>query len=177
MVVFLVVIFAQFSYFLFGFCFSVFIQIVPIDRLVKGRFQDNFEFLQWFKKFFDANYQGTDYDALGMRGGEGLGGGGHNAPRGASMMTRKPTNTTTAGSPAKIPAKPIAKTSTEHTSFFFSLIFFSFFFVFYHCNVKPLHTCKVCSNIFLTVCGVISACANYRQFTYKTIRRNLKIPL
>ncbi|KAH8337025.1 microtubule-associated protein RP/EB family member 2 [Drosophila kikkawai] len=27
---------------------------VPIDRLIKGRFQDNFEFLQWFKKFFDS---------------------------------------------------------------------------------------------------------------------------
>ncbi|XP_055920183.1 microtubule-associated protein RP/EB family member 2-like [Eupeodes corollae] len=28
---------------------------VPIDRLVKGRFQDNFEFLQWFKKFYDMH--------------------------------------------------------------------------------------------------------------------------
>ncbi|ALC48212.1 Eb1 [Drosophila busckii] len=38
-------------------------KIIPIDRLVKGRFQDNFEFLQWFKKFFDANYNDEqDYD-------------------------------------------------------------------------------------------------------------------
>ena len=29
---------------------------------MKGRFQDNFKFLQWFKKFFDANYQGQDYE-------------------------------------------------------------------------------------------------------------------
>lgn len=42
---------------------------------MKGRFQDNFEFVQWFKKFFDANYQGQEYDALGMRGGEAVGGG------------------------------------------------------------------------------------------------------
>lgn len=28
---------------------------VPIDKLVKGRFQDNFEFLQWFKKFYDMH--------------------------------------------------------------------------------------------------------------------------
>lgn len=83
-------------------------KIVPIDRLVKGRFQDNFEFLQWFKKFFDANYQGTEYDALGMRGGEGLGGGGQNAPRGGSLLTRKPANAVQGqGSPAK--AKPVAK--------------------------------------------------------------------
>jgi len=31
-------------------------KIIPVDRLIKGRFQDNFEFLQWFKKFFDANF-------------------------------------------------------------------------------------------------------------------------
>merc|ERR1719474_2527894 len=48
-------------------------KIVPVDRLVKARFQDNFEFLQWFKKFFDANYGGQEYDAIGMRGGLPLG--------------------------------------------------------------------------------------------------------
>lgn len=48
-------------------------QIVPIDRLVKGRFQDNFEFLQWFKKFFDTNYQMNEYDPVGARSGEGMG--------------------------------------------------------------------------------------------------------
>lgn len=31
---------------------------IPVDRLIKGRFQDNFEFLQWFKKFYDFNYRG-----------------------------------------------------------------------------------------------------------------------
>ena len=31
---------------------------------MKGRFQDNFEFLQWFKKFFDANYDGHPYDPI-----------------------------------------------------------------------------------------------------------------
>ncbi|XP_052841556.1 microtubule-associated protein RP/EB family member 1 [Drosophila gunungcola] len=33
---------------------------VPIDRLIKGRFQDNFEFLQWFKKFFDSQAPGLE---------------------------------------------------------------------------------------------------------------------
>lgn len=42
-------------------------QIIPIDKLVKGRFQDNFEFLQWFKKFFDANYAGQHYDPVEAR--------------------------------------------------------------------------------------------------------------
>lgn len=40
---------------------------VPIERLAKGRFQDNFEFLQWFKKFFDANYDGKVYDPQAAR--------------------------------------------------------------------------------------------------------------
>lgn len=48
-------------------------KIVPIDKLVKGKFQDNFEFVQWFKKFFDANLVQQDYDAAAARGGEALG--------------------------------------------------------------------------------------------------------
>ena len=45
-------------------------QIIPVERLVKGKFQDNFEFLQWFKKFFDANYDGKEYDPLLTRQGQ-----------------------------------------------------------------------------------------------------------
>jgi microtubule-associated protein, RP/EB family len=47
--------------------YAVRFQIIPIDRLIKGRFQDNFEFLQWFKKFFDANYAGQHYDPVAAR--------------------------------------------------------------------------------------------------------------
>ncbi|KAK6028148.1 MutS domain V protein [Ostertagia ostertagi] len=45
---------------------------VLVERLTKGKFQDNFEFLQWFFKFFNANYvdDGEEYDALAARGGE-----------------------------------------------------------------------------------------------------------
>lgn len=46
---------------------------IPVNRLVKARFQDNFEFLQWFKKFFDANYDGREYNALEVRGNIPLG--------------------------------------------------------------------------------------------------------
>uniref|UniRef100_A0A1B0B3Y0 Microtubule-associated protein RP/EB family member 1 n=1 Tax=Glossina palpalis gambiensis TaxID=67801 RepID=A0A1B0B3Y0_9MUSC len=48
-------------------------KIIPMDKLVKGDFQDNFEFLQWFKKFFDANYDGKDYDASAVRDGAQMG--------------------------------------------------------------------------------------------------------
>lgn len=87
-------------------------KIVPVDRLIKGKFQDNFEFLQWFKKFFDANYGGQEYDALEMRGGETVGDASHKpsarvglaAPRSgaktsapsSSMPKRSPTSRPTA---------------------------------------------------------------------------------
>ncbi|XP_051908332.1 microtubule-associated protein RP/EB family member 3-like isoform X2 [Hippocampus zosterae] len=44
-------------------------KIIAVERLVKGKFQDNFEFLQWFKKFFDANYDGKEYDPQLLRQG------------------------------------------------------------------------------------------------------------
>ena len=71
-------------------------QIIPVDRLILGRFQDNFEFLQWFKKFFDANYDGSEYDALSLRGGVELGKGlpGAGPPpaaRGSKMPTKAKT--------------------------------------------------------------------------------------
>ena len=86
-------------------------QIVPIDKLVKGRFQDNFEFLQWFKKFFDANYSGSDgYEALAMRGGEPLGNGGHNVPRSGGLIKRAAT----------VPSKPAPRNGTLFYFFFYS---------------------------------------------------------
>ncbi|XP_008217502.1 microtubule-associated protein RP/EB family member 1 isoform X3 [Nasonia vitripennis] len=50
-------------------------KVIPVDKLIKGRFQDNFEFLQWFKKFFDANYDGREYEAFDARGCIPLGSG------------------------------------------------------------------------------------------------------
>ena len=66
------------------------LQIVPVDKLVKGRFQDNFEFIQWFKKFFDANYGGQDYDPNVARGGMDLGGKGGAGARPTGIASAKP---------------------------------------------------------------------------------------
>ena len=94
-------------------------KIIPVDKLVKGRFQvrisycqikgfsfhpfkDNFEFVQWFKKFFDANYGGQEYDALAMRGGEQVGSSskpsrpGAGRPAMSSMPKRSPAGATRA---------------------------------------------------------------------------------
>lgn len=49
-------------------------------------------FKQWFKKFFDANYGGQEYDALGARQGEHLGGkgGGLRKPAAPTMRPAAP---------------------------------------------------------------------------------------
>ena len=66
------------------------LKIVPVDKLMKARFQDNFEFVQWFKKFFDANYTGDEYDPVSARGGLEMGLGKPGAP--ASNGSRMPTS-------------------------------------------------------------------------------------
>ena len=43
-----------------------------MERLVKCKMQDNLEFLQWIKKFWDQNYPGTEYDPEGRRQGQGV---------------------------------------------------------------------------------------------------------
>ncbi|XP_068145764.1 microtubule-associated protein RP/EB family member 1 isoform X3 [Drosophila tropicalis] len=92
-------------------------KIIPIDKLIKGRFQDNFEFLQWFKKFFDANYDGRDYDASAVREGApmgfgsgavkslpGTGGGGSGI--GSTYNRRVPTSSAATSRPTPAATKP-----------------------------------------------------------------------
>ncbi|CAA7266082.1 unnamed protein product [Cyclocybe aegerita] len=42
---------------------------IPVEKLVKCKMQDNLEFLQWIKRFWDANYGGQGYDAVARRKG------------------------------------------------------------------------------------------------------------
>ncbi|KAI5297630.1 hypothetical protein KEM56_004661, partial [Ascosphaera pollenicola] len=44
---------------------------VPVESLIKCKMQDNLEFLQWIKKYWDQNYPGGEYDALGRRKASG----------------------------------------------------------------------------------------------------------
>ena len=67
-------------------------QVIPVERLVKAKFQDNFEFCQWFKKFFDANYAGGEYDAVKSRGGVDPSFGGP-----AGLGLKKPSGIATGG--------------------------------------------------------------------------------
>ncbi|XP_065183250.1 microtubule-associated protein RP/EB family member 1-like [Sycon ciliatum] len=86
---------------------------IPMDKLIKGRFQDNIEFVQWFKRLFDVNYDGKEYDGLAARGGlvvgdgTGTGGGGASRPRtgiASSSTARSPAARSPATKAAAAPA-------------------------------------------------------------------------
>jgi len=42
---------------------------IPVEKLTKCKMQDNLEFLQWMKRFWDQNYGGHPYDPVARRRG------------------------------------------------------------------------------------------------------------
>jgi RP/EB family microtubule-associated protein len=45
---------------------------IPVEKLVKCKMQDNLEFLQWMKRFWDSNYGGHAYDPVARRKGAAM---------------------------------------------------------------------------------------------------------
>lgn len=37
-------------------------KVIDVDKLIQGKMQDNLEFLQWMKRFFDTHYPGGEYN-------------------------------------------------------------------------------------------------------------------
>jgi len=60
---------------------------IPVERLVKCKMQDNLEFLQWSKRFWDQHYPGGEYDALARRKGQGMANASGPAPRTAAVSS------------------------------------------------------------------------------------------
>ncbi len=69
---------------------------IPVEALAKCKMQDNLEFLQWSKRFWDQHYPGGDYDAVARRKGAPVPAGGASAGRTvtASGVRRGTTPTT-----------------------------------------------------------------------------------
>ncbi|KAJ5736121.1 uncharacterized protein N7483_001246 [Penicillium malachiteum] len=72
---------------------------IPVQSLTKCRMQDNLEFLQWTKRYWDQHYPGGDYDAVSRRKASG---GPASAPaaagsRAPSAGSRRGVTPTTAG--------------------------------------------------------------------------------
>lgn len=72
---------------------------LPTESLVKCKMQDNLEFLQWTKRYWDQYYPGGDYDALARRKGAG-------APAPAMPSARTSGATSAARRPAPSAAAP-----------------------------------------------------------------------
>lgn len=70
---------------------------IPVEKLVKCKMQDNLEFLQWMKRFWDQNYGGQGYDAVARRKGVALEAPATVAPITTSRSTANPGLAATAG--------------------------------------------------------------------------------
>lgn len=74
---------------------------IDVQKMIKGRYQDNLEFLQWIKRYFDLNYSGGEYPAVERRNQKG---------GATTTAVKKPTATTTA---VKEPVKKVASEPKE----------------------------------------------------------------
>ncbi|KAM0793749.1 hypothetical protein ACM66B_001169 [Microbotryomycetes sp. NB124-2] len=79
---------------------------VPVEKLMNCKMQDNLEFLQWLKKFWDMNFPGGDYDAVARRGGTGAAAARSGSSAGVRPAARSPVTTTSAP-----PARAAASTA------------------------------------------------------------------
>ncbi|KAL8934788.1 MAG: hypothetical protein Q9211_005050 [Gyalolechia sp. 1 TL-2023] len=68
-------------------------RLVPVESLIKCKMQDNLEFLQWTKRFWDQYYPGGEYDAVARRKGAG-------APAAAAAAPAPTTSARTSGAGA-----------------------------------------------------------------------------
>ena len=76
---------------------------VDVQKLVRAKFQDNLEFMQWFKRYFELTVgDGTEgYDPVAARAG------GKNAPGALSGGTKARAASGRAGASAPRPAAPV----------------------------------------------------------------------
>jgi RP/EB family microtubule-associated protein len=70
---------------------------VNVEQLIKCKMQDNLEFLQWSKRYWDQYYPGGDYDAVARRRGSGAPPPAAAAPRASAGAARRGTTPTTGG--------------------------------------------------------------------------------
>ncbi|TWU73183.1 hypothetical protein ED733_003954 [Metarhizium rileyi] len=79
---------------------------IPVEALIKCKMQDNLEFLQWTKRFWDLNYPDTDYDAVSRRKGGGLTTSNTAAPRAPVSAGVARRGGAASAAPRGAPAKP-----------------------------------------------------------------------
>lgn len=93
--------------------FPLSVQHVDVDRLVKGKYQDNLEFMQWFKRFYEmtVSEQPSDYDPTAQRA-KGKGGAAYSSSMGGKGGMSSVAKVTGA-SASSASARPATKASTS----------------------------------------------------------------
>ena len=87
---------------------------LPVERLVRAKYQDNLEFMQWFKRFYELNNPALDYDPVAARaGGKGAVGAARVAPAAGSSFSN---STRVGGTPNKPEAGPTNSPSIGSSS-------------------------------------------------------------
>jgi microtubule-associated protein, RP/EB family len=77
---------------------------VPVEQLIKCKMQDNLEFLQWSKKYWDQYYPGGEYDAVARRKASGAPpAAAPSAARASGGAAKRGTTPTTAGARTRTP--------------------------------------------------------------------------
>ncbi|RHY05651.1 hypothetical protein DYB37_004053 [Aphanomyces astaci] len=76
---------------------------IEVDKLIRGKYQDNLEFMQWYKRFYELNAGGAgDYDPIAQR---------EKGKGGAAYSAKYKFAGATAGAPAPAKKRPVASTS------------------------------------------------------------------
>ncbi|KAJ3319153.1 hypothetical protein HDV06_006656 [Boothiomyces sp. JEL0866] len=78
---------------------------IPVERLIKCKFQDNLEFLQWIKKFWDQYYPGGSYDSKATSG-----------IKKKTASTAKPFQKSLSNNSVDEPPKPVRLLKTPKTA-------------------------------------------------------------
>ncbi|ETW02090.1 hypothetical protein, variant [Aphanomyces invadans] len=93
-------------------------RFIEVDKLIRGKYQDNLEFMQWYKRFYELNAGGSsDYDPIATRE-KGKGGaaytakykyaGATTAPSSAPAAKKRPVAASSKAGSAKPPGAPVS---------------------------------------------------------------------
>ncbi|CDM33948.1 Calponin homology domain [Penicillium roqueforti FM164] len=93
---------------------------IPVQSLTKCRMQDNLEFLQWVKKYWDQHYPGGEYDSVGRRKASGAVGAAP-ASRAPSASSARRGVTPTTGAEISTQKEAIAGLEKERDFYFAKL--------------------------------------------------------
>lgn len=77
---------------------------VPVEALVKCKMQDNLEFLQFSKRYWDQYYPGGEYDAVARRKASGAPASAPVPPRAAAAGARRPIGSAGLGGAPRVGA-------------------------------------------------------------------------